>query len=95
MFGLKGDAKGLFLQLAKKAGKNPEDFIKQLRKDKNFSGELTIDSSSGDRGFNIGGGYNTGKFKKGGKVAKKKSSSKPRGVGIALRGYGRAMKGTK
>jgi len=31
--------------------------------------------------------------KKGGKVAKK--SSRPRGVGMALRGYGRAMKGTK
>lgn len=36
-----------------------------------------------------------GRRKKGGKVAKKKSSSKPRGVGMALRGYGRAMKGTK
>ena len=36
-----------------------------------------------------------GRRKKGGKVAKKKSSSKPRGVGMALHGYGRAMKGTK
>ena len=36
-----------------------------------------------------------GPRKKGGKVAKKKSSSKPRGVGMALHGYGRAMKGTK
>jgi hypothetical protein len=36
-----------------------------------------------------------GRRKKGGKVAKKKSSSKPRGVGMALRGYGRAMKDTK
>jgi len=81
--------------LAQKASENPEEFIKQAKKDKNFSGELTIDSSSGDRGFNVGGGYNTGKLKKGGKVAKKKSLSKPRGVGIALRGYGKAMKGTK
>ena len=34
-----------------------------------------------------------GRRKKGGKVAKK--SSRPRGVGCAMRGYGRAMKGTK
>ena len=40
-------------------------------------------------------GESVGRRKKGGKVAKKKSSSKPRGVGMALRGYGRAMKGTK
>ena len=40
-------------------------------------------------------GESIGRRKKGGKVAKKKSSSKPRGVGMALRGYGRAMKGTK
>jgi hypothetical protein len=40
-------------------------------------------------------GESLGRRKKGGKVAKKKSSSKPRGVGMALRGYGRAMKGTK
>jgi hypothetical protein len=39
-------------------------------------------------------GESIGRRKKGGKVAKK-SSSKPRGVGMALRGYGRAMKGTK
>ena len=35
-----------------------------------------------------------GRRKKGGKVAKKNSSRKPLGVGIALCGYGRAMKGT-
>ena len=40
-------------------------------------------------------GESLGRRKKGGKVAKKKSSVKPRGVGVALRGYGRAMKGTK
>ena len=40
-------------------------------------------------------GESLGRRKKGGKVAKKKSSSKPRGVGMALRGYGRAMKGSK
>jgi len=40
-------------------------------------------------------GESIGRRKKGGKVAKKKSSAKPRGVGMALRGYGRAMKGTK
>lgn len=40
-------------------------------------------------------GESVGRRKKGGKVAKKKSSAKPRGVGMALRGYGRAMKGTK
>lgn len=40
-------------------------------------------------------GESLGRRKKGGKVAKKKSSVKPRGVGMALRGYGRAMKGTK
>ena len=40
-------------------------------------------------------GESVGRRKKGGKVAKKKSSAKPRGVGTALRGYGRAMKGTK
>lgn len=39
-------------------------------------------------------GESVGRRKKGGKVAKKKSS-RPRGVGMALRGYGRAMKGTK
>ena len=38
-------------------------------------------------------GESIGRRKKGGKVAKK--SSRPRGVGMALRGYGRAMKGTK
>ena len=38
-------------------------------------------------------GESVGRRKKGGKVAKK--SSRPRGVGMALRGYGRAMKGTK
>jgi len=38
-------------------------------------------------------GESIGRRKKGGKVAKK--SSRPRGVGTALRGYGRAMKGTK
>jgi len=37
-------------------------------------------------------GESVGRRKKGGKVAKKKSS-RPRGVGMALRGYGRAMKG--
>lgn len=36
-------------------------------------------------------GETIGRRKKGGKVAKK--SSRPRGVGMALRGYGRAMKG--
>ncbi len=40
-------------------------------------------------------GESVGRRKKGGKVAKKKSSSKPRGVGCAMRGYGRAMKGIK
>lgn len=40
-------------------------------------------------------GESIGRRKKGGKVAKKKSLAKPRGVGMALRGYGRAMKGTK
>ena len=39
-------------------------------------------------------GESIGRRKKGGKVAKKNSSSKPLGVGIALCGYGRAMKGT-
>lgn len=38
-------------------------------------------------------GETIGRRKKGGKVSKK--SSRPRGVGMALRGYGRAMKGTK
>lgn len=38
-------------------------------------------------------GESVGRRKKGGKVAKK--SSRPRGVGMALRGYGRAMKGIK
>ncbi len=39
-------------------------------------------------------GESIGRRKKGGKVAKKNSSRKPLGVGIALCGYGRAMKGT-
>lgn len=38
----------------------------------------------------IGGGR-----KKGGLIAKKKKASGPRGVGKALRGYGKAMKGSK
>jgi hypothetical protein len=89
MFGLKGDAKGLFLQLAEKAGKNPEDFIKQARKD-GWSGTLKTGSGSAGGGFNIGGSFNTaGKFKKGGKIGK------PRGCGIAKRGYGKAMKGSR
>ena len=33
--------------------------------------------------------------KKGGSVNKKKTNKKPRGVGCATRGYGKAMKGTK
>ena len=51
------------------------------------SGEETTKDVLEMMGESIGG------RKKGGKVAKK--SSRPHGVGMALRGYGRAMKGTK
>lgn len=40
--------------------------------------------------------FGTMKLKKGGKVSKsKKAKGKPRGVGCATRGYGKAMKGGK
>ena len=61
--------------------------------DKDKKKDKVIDMTK-SKEFNVGDEFNTGagsvtKLKKGGKVGK------PRGCGAALRGYGRAMKGSK
>lgn len=75
--------------IAGQAAKNPEEFIKQAKKD-GWTGTLKTSAGSTGGDFNIAGSFNTaGKFKRGGKVGKF------RGCGAAQRGYGKAMKGTK
>lgn len=64
---------------------------KFLDKDKKKDKVINMTKS---KEFNVGDEFNTGtggvtKLKKGGKVGK------PRGCGAALRGYGKAMKGSK
>ena len=44
------------------------------------------------KGYAAGGKMKSKGYSAGGKMAKKKMRSKPRGVGVALRGYGKAMK---
>ena len=81
-----------------------KDFFKNLEKTSDLKRKKEIEAlieagiiKRGDE--NIGGGLGTSsKRKKGGKVSKKKTkpkSKKPRGVGVAKRGYGKALTGKK
>ena len=85
-------------------GDDIKDFLKNLEKTSDLKRKKEIEAlieagiiKRGDE--NIGGGLGTSsKRKKGGKVSKKKTkpkSKKPRGVGVAKRGYGKALTGKK
>ena len=85
-------------------GDDIKDFFKNLEKTSDLKRKKEIEAlieagviKRGDE--NIGGGLGTSsKRKKGGKVSKKKTkpkSKKPRGVGVAKRGYGKALTGKK
>ena len=85
-------------------GDDIKEFFKNLEKTSDLKRKKEIEAlieagviKRGDE--NIGGGLGTSsKRKKGGKVSKKKTkpkSKKPRGVGAAKRGYGKALTGKK
>jgi len=85
-------------------GDDIKEFFKNLEKTSDLKRKKEIEAlieagviKRGDE--NIGGGLGTSsKRKKGGKVSKKKTkpkSKKPRGVGVAKRGYGKALTGKK
>ena len=88
---------GNFFKDIKKFFKNLEK-TSDLKRKKDI--EALIEAGVIKRGEeNIGGGLGTSsKRKKGGQVSKKKTkpkSKKPRGVGVAKRGYGKALTGKK
>ena len=85
-------------------GDDIKEFFKNLEKTSDLKRKKEIEAlieagviKRGDE--NIGGGLGTSsKRKKGGKVSEKKTkpkSKKPRGVGVAKRGYGKALTGKK
>ena len=85
-------------------GDDIKEFFKNLEKTSDLKRKKEIEAlieagviKRGDE--NIGGGLGTSsKRKKGGQVSKKKTkpkSKKPRGVGVAKRGYGKALTGKK
>ena len=85
-------------------GKDIKRFFKNLEKTSDLKRkkeiEALIEAGLIQRGEeNIGGGLGkSSKRKKGGQVSKKKTkpkSKKPRGVGVAKRGYGKALTGKK